>query len=280
MGNDDDQENGRRIWGRVAPGYAAKHRTGEANFAAVSDWLIDRADPEPGQVVLDLAAGAGGLGHRVANLVGPDGRVISTDFASEMVEIAQRLGAEQGLDNVEYRTLDAEQMELDTASIDAILCRSALMVMPDPGAALSEARRVLRPGGSLAFSTFTTPEANPWVALQGRTFLRRGLISPPEPGAPGMFSMGDPDRVRELVTGAGFDDPEIEAVKFDFRFDDADHIWSTIVDINALLGPIVKAMPPGERAEIRTAVIEGFADFRANDGSYPVPAEAQAVLAR
>ena len=212
--------------------------------------------------------------------LGSWGRVISTDGASEMVEVARRLGAEQGLENVEYRTLDAEQMALDTDSVDAILCRSAFMVMPDPGAALRESRRVLRSSGPLAFSVFTSPAKNPWVALQIRTFLERGLVSPPAPGAPGMFSMGDPGRVRELVIGAGFADLEIEAVEFEFRFDDADHIWSTIVDINAVLGPIVTAMPPEEREELRATVIEGFVTYRARDGSYPVPAEAQAVVAR
>ena len=91
--------------------------------------------------------------------------------------------------------------------------------------------------------------------------------------------MGDPDRIRELMTAAEFAEPEIEAIEFDFGFADADHIWSLVVDVNAVLGPIVNAMPTEEREAIRTAVIDGFAPYRADDGSYSVPAEAQAAAA-
>jgi SAM-dependent methyltransferase len=213
-------------------------------------------------------------------MVGPEGRVISTDFAPEMVTFSQQLGDAQGLQNVDYQVLDAQEMDLETDSVDIILCRSALMVMPDPAAALRESRRVIKPGGSLAFSVFTNPVNNPWVTLQMRSFADRGLVTPPPPDAPGMFSLGDPHKIQALATEAGFTEVDIEAVPFTFHWPDADAIWGTVVDINARLGPIVKALPAEEAQSIRTAVIDDYSAYRADDGSYAVPAEAQAVLAR
>ncbi len=99
--------------------------------------------------------------------------VISTGFAPEMVEAARRLGTEHGLDNVEYRVLDAERMDLEDDSVDVILCRAALMLMAGPGAALAESRQVLCPGGVFANSVFTTPAENPWVAVPIEVFIER-----------------------------------------------------------------------------------------------------------
>jgi hypothetical protein len=88
------------------------------------------------------------------------------------------------------------------------------MVMADPHAALTESRRVLRAGGALAISVFTTAAENLWASIGVRPFAQRGLFAVPEPGGPGMFSLGDEDRLRELVAGAGFSPPEIEGVDY------------------------------------------------------------------
>src|SRR5205809_70142 len=84
---------------------------GAADAAPVNDWLAERADPQPGQTVLEIAAGTGDLGLRLAERVGATGRVISTDFAPQMVDVARRNGSARGLGNVEYRVLDAERMD-------------------------------------------------------------------------------------------------------------------------------------------------------------------------
>jgi SAM-dependent methyltransferase len=280
MDADARQDQRRRTWGRVASGWAAGSELTEAQQAPISDWLIDRTDPQPGQVVLDLAAGAGGLGHRVADLVGPQGRVISTDFAPEMVAAARQLGEERGLGNVEYRTLDAEQMDLGDDSVDVVLCRSGIMVMADPQAALTESRRVLRAGGALGFSVFTTAAENLWASVGVRPFAQRDLSAPPESGGPGMFSLGDEDRLGELVAGAGFSPPEIERVDYEHRFSDDSAVWRLVAEVNARLAPIVETFKNDEREAMRRAVIDAYAAYRKADGSYSVPACVFAVLAR
>ena len=152
MDVDEFREQSRKTWDAMAAGWEARDAFLEANMGLVNDWIIDQVQPQPGQVVLDVGAGPGDLGHRIAGLVAPEGRVLSTDFAQEMVTVAQRLGEARGVTNVEYRQLDGEQMDLPDNSVDAVVCRSGYMLMGDPAAAFRETRRVLRPRGVLALS--------------------------------------------------------------------------------------------------------------------------------
>jgi SAM-dependent methyltransferase len=280
MDLDAYRERMRQGWGAMAGGWAARSDRTERTFRVVNDWLIGGADPRPGQVVLDVAAGPGGLGRRAAPLVLPGGRVISTDLVPEMVDAARQLSDAHGLDNMEHRTLDAEQMDLDDDSVDIVLCRSGYMLMADPVAALRETRRVLRPDGALAFSVFATAAENPHVALPVRTFIERGHMAPPEPGGPGIFSMGDPARIREVVEAASVDPVAIEAIDFAHAYADDEDAWTTLIDINGRLSPIITELPDDEREATRQAVIDAFAPYRVTDGSYSVPAKVWAVMAR
>lgn len=268
-----------RTWDSMAAGWEARHAFLERNVGDLSDWIIEQTSPAPGQVVLDVGAGPGDLGHRIAAMVGPRGRVISTDFSSEMVEVARRLGASRGLSNVAYRQLDAEAMDLDDNSVDAVVGRAVYMLLGDPGAALCEARRVIRPGGSLAFTVFTTPEQNPWAAVPAAVLMQRGHLAPPQPDAPGVFALGDPERVRSLATGAGFSEPLIEQVDFVFHYVDEHDAWNAIVDLNGPLAVIIGRLSDDERDATRRAVLDGFGPFRESDGTYPVRAQALAVHA-
>src|SRR5918992_6319221 len=145
--------------------------------------MIRRLDPQPGDTVLELAAGLADTGLMTARLVGETGRVIITDFAPEMVAAARRRAEEMGVKNAEFRVLDAERMDLETDSMDGVLCRWGYMLMIDPAAAFAETRRVLRSGGRLAFSVWANRERNPALSLVGRVLESRGHIPPPEPGA-------------------------------------------------------------------------------------------------
>src|SRR3954452_13882182 len=96
--------------------------------------------------------------------------------------------------------------------------------------AFAETRRVLRDGGRLALATWAPPDRNMWAAVPAMTLVGRGHMTPPEPGAPGIFALADRDLLRELVTGAGFAAPDIEEVEFAYRFKDADDFWAFIVE--------------------------------------------------
>ncbi len=271
------RETSLETWDEMAPGWEDRREWMLATTGALNDWLVERVDPQPGQTILDVAAGTGDLGFAAAKRVGDDGRLICTDFAPAMIEAARRNGERLGLSNVEYRVLDAERMDLDDDSVDGVLSRWSYMLMADPAAALAETRRVLRDGGTLAFAVWQTPDRNPWAALPGMTLVQRGHMPAPEPGAPGIFAMGEADRVRELVTGAGFREPQIDELSFEWHYAAAD-LWDTLTRLAGPLARVIKELPEDERASTRVAIEESLADYRHGD-ELVVPAACWGVVA-
>jgi SAM-dependent methyltransferase len=233
--------------------------------------MIRRLDPQPGDIVLELAAGLGDTGLRAAHLVGGSGRVIITDFAPEMIAAARRRAEEMGVQNAEFRTLDAEQMDLETDSVDGVLCRWAYMLMIDPAAAFAETRRVLRPGGRLAFSVWAARERNPALLLAGRTLVELGHIPPPDPEVPGPYFMADTCRIRELVVGAGFAEPEIEEVSFHWQFANQDAYWRFLIEASASTSAVLRSLPPEMQGAVRERVHEAARPFHFGEG-YDFPA--------
>jgi ubiquinone/menaquinone biosynthesis C-methylase UbiE len=274
------REQSRETWAQMAPGWEDRREWLMDITGRVNSWLVEKADPQPGQTILEIAAGTGDLGFHAAERVRAEGRVISTDFAPEMVEVARRQGEARGLTNVEHREMDAERMDLEDDSVDGVVCRWGYMLMADPAAALKETRRVLRDGGPLAFAVWATPDRNPWAAVPGMTLVQRGHMPPPEPGVPGIFAMGEPRRIRELVTGAGFGAPELEEIAFEFRYADFDDLWDTLVRITGVLAQVINALPDDEREATREAIRENLASYRTDDGSYAAPAASWGVVAR
>ena len=266
-------------WKRMAPGWEARREWMLQVTGHVNDWLLAQLDPQPGQTVLDIAAGPGELGFQIAERVGDDGQVLSTDFAPEMVDVARRAGESRGLGNVEYRVLDAERMDLSDGSVDAAVCRWGYMLMADPGAALEETRRVLRAGGRLAFAVWQTPDRNPWAATAGIVAVQRGHMPPPEPGMPGIFALGDPGRIRELVAGAGFGEHALEEIAFNFTYADLDDYWDSVVRLAGPLAVAIEDLPAAEKQATRDAVMEALTPFRNDDGSYTAPAATWGVVA-
>ena len=240
--------------------------------------MVEQVDPQPGQTILDVAAGTGDLGFAAAARVGEDGGVICTDFAPEMIEAARRNGERLGLSNVEYRVLDAERMDLADDSVDGVLSRWSYMLMADPAAALAETRRVLRDGGTLAFAVWQTPDRNPWAALPGMTLVQRGHMPPPEPGAPGIFAMGEAERVRELVAGAGFGEQQIEELTFEWRYA-AEDLWDTLTRLAGPLARVINGLDDEERDATRAAIEQSLDQYREGD-ELVVPAACWGVTAR
>jgi SAM-dependent methyltransferase len=155
---------------------------------------------------------------------------------------------------VEHRVFDAERIDLDDSRVDRVLCRFGYMLMADPAAALGETRRVLRDDGRLVFAVWTTPDQNPWAFLPGLVMVERGHMPPPEPDAPGIFAMGDPERIRRLVTGAGFAEPEIEQVEVAWPYADADQHWSLTRKLAGPLADAIDELDQDEREAVRADV--------------------------
>jgi SAM-dependent methyltransferase len=265
------RQQSRADWDAVAPGWYAQREALWEVSRPVSEWMIDRLDPQPGDTVLELAAGLGDTGLMAARLVGESGRVIVTDFAPEMVDAARRRAEEMGVENAEFRRLDAEGMDLATNSVDSVLCRWGFMLMVDPAQAFAETRRVLRPGGRLTFSVWAARERKPQISLPGAVLVELRLIPPPDPEAPGAFVMADPGRIRKLVVEAGFAEPEIEEIPFRWRFADQDAYWRFLMETAASFSRVLRTLSPEALSTVRERVHEATRPFYFDEG-YVFPA--------
>jgi SAM-dependent methyltransferase len=266
MSHQDYRRTSYETWQGMAPGWESWRAQLEDALTPVRTWLISRLAPQPGDTVLELGAGPGDTGFAAAALVGEAGRLISSDFSPEMLEVARRRGAELGLENVDYRVIDAERIELDVASVDGVLCQSAFMLVADPAAALSETRRVLRPGGRLAMSVWGAPERNPWVSIGGRILVERGLLPPPEPGAPGVFSMASEERTRALLGDAGFTEVRTDEVPIRFAFSDVDDYERWVSDLSGSFAMVLRGLPEDELEALRAELDTAFSPYATQQG--------------
>ena len=246
--------------------------------APVTDWLVRELAPKPGDVVLELAAGQGDVGFAVAALLGESGRLISSDFSTAMLEIARRRGEELGLTNVEFRELDAEDLDLEENSVDGVVCRWGYMLMPNPAIALGETRRVLRQGGRLAFAVWASGDRNPWISVAGRILVAHGHMPPPDPGEPGMFVLANKKELRALVEDAGFANVQIDDVPVHNDYRDVDEYVRRSNEMGGMFSRAWSAAPEDEREAMTEELRDAFEPFEV-DGGYELPGLAICVLA-
>jgi SAM-dependent methyltransferase len=269
----------RQRWEEVAPGWGRRREAMQRAALPVSEWMIDAIAPQPGHTILELAAGPGDTGFLAAELVEPGGKLISTDGAEAMVEIARRRAAELGLDNVEHRIMEAEWIDLPTASVDAVLCRWGFMLLADPETALRETRRVLKSGGRLALAAWDAPEHNPWSALIGAELAARGLVERGGPDEPGMFAFAPPGRAAALLDSAGFEDVVVDAVDFEFTAPSFDEWWESQFDLSMMIVRALAPLGPDEVDEVHDAVAARYAPYADETGALQMPARALVAAA-
>jgi ubiquinone/menaquinone biosynthesis C-methylase UbiE len=275
---EDYRHTSQQVWEAMAPGWERWRAQLADALTPVRERLIRYLAPQPGETVLELGAGTGETGFEAAAMLGDGGRLVSTDFSRDMVEVARRRGDELGLGNVDYRVIDAERIELDSGSVDGVLCQSTYMLVADPAAALAETRRVLRPGGRLALSVWGAPERNPWASIGGMILVERGHMPPPEPEAPGVFSMASAERTRALLERAGFSSVRTAEVPVRFGFRDLDDYEQWVTDVGGPFAMVVRGLPEDERQVLRTRLREAFAPF-ATDGGHELPGLAVCAVA-
>ena len=269
----------RERWEAAAPGWAREREAFQRDAIAVSQWLLDAAHLQPGHTVLELAAGPADTGLMAAELVAPGGKAIITDNAEAMIQAAKARAEEVGATNVEIRPMEAEWIDLPTASVDAVLCRWGYMLLADPEAALRETRRVLKPGGTVALAVWTGPEDNPWSSVPNQELVRMGAAEPPDPAAPGQFVWRDPAVIAEALEEAGFVLAEIDQVDFTFRYPSLDDWWDVALDLSPGMYDAVATLTPAQRDDLRDAIDARLAEYVAGDGSVALPARTHVAAA-
>jgi SAM-dependent methyltransferase len=273
------REEMRARWEVAASGWGKRADGVRAMGMAVSTWMIDHLDLQPGERVLELAAGPGDTGLLAAELIQPGGTLISSDAAEAMLDIARERAGAMGIENVEFKQLQLEWIDLETATVDAILCRWGVMLILDPAAAVTEMRRVLRPGGRVALAVWDDARENPWATIPGRALVELGHTEPPDPDAPGMFALAAPGALAELLEGAGFVDVLVDAVDISREYAGLDTYIDEVLDLSGIFSGIFTDLDERQRQEVRRRIAELAAPFTGADGSIRLPGRSLAAAA-
>jgi SAM-dependent methyltransferase len=194
----------RQEWEGAAPGWARWEPTIGAWMEPVTEAMLAMAAVDAGARVLDLACGAGSQSLDAARRVGPRGYVVASDISDTMLRHVRENARAAGLANVTTLVGAAEDLGVAADSVDAVICRLGLMLFVDPARALGAVRRALRPGARVAVVVFTTPSRNPFMAKPMQILLRYAGKTPPPAGQLGIFSLGEPGVLGQLLAASGF----------------------------------------------------------------------------
>lgn len=216
---DDANKVQEDFWtGEVGRQWLAHEAELDMMSVAARDGLLALADPQPGQQVLEIGCGGGGLAVELAQRVLPGGSVLALDIAGPMLSAARARGAAAGLTNLTFRQADAQTASLPEAAFDLALSHFGIMFFADPVAAFANIRRSLRPGGRLAFVCFGRADRNLWFNIpRAIAATRFGAGPEPAPGAPGPGAFADIARVTGLMQAAGFADCQGQARMIDYH---------------------------------------------------------------
>jgi SAM-dependent methyltransferase len=174
--------------------------------------------PQPGDRVLDVGCGNGALSLAIAPLVAPAGVVLGLDISAPMIEAAAQRADAARLRNAIFEHADAQTYRLEGAAFDAVVSRFGVMFFDDPDAAFANLGRSLRRGGRTVFTCWQDVLANEWLMVPaGAALAHVPMPDLGEAGEPGPFSLAEPDRVRSILTGAGFADVQVEDLRCPMR---------------------------------------------------------------
>ncbi len=229
----------RGLWAAVAPAWGEHAAYADERGAEIAEAMLGRTAPQPGERVLELACGPGGLGLDAAERVAPTGSVVLSDVVPEMTAIAAARAAAHPLDNLSTRDLDIEQIDEPDSSYDVVLCREGLMFVPDPARGAAEIARVLRCGGRAAVAVWGPRERNPWLGMVFDAVGAEVGTPVPPPGVPGPFSLSDAYALEHLLTDAGLSDVVVTEHTVPLRAGSFDEWWKRVC---ALAGPLARIL--------------------------------------
>ncbi|WP_327304076.1 methyltransferase domain-containing protein [Streptomyces sp. NBC_01298] len=225
--------------------------------------LLEAAAISETDRVLDIGCGAGRT-TRLAALRAARGQALGLDLSGPMLEKARDSALREGVQNVSFIQGDAQVHPFDPEGFDAVISRYGMTFFTDPVAAFANLHRALRPGGRLAFICAAEAEANGWLqalaSLEG--ILPLGGFG--KPGAPGMFSLTDPDHIRMLLSAGGFAEVAVQRVEVPGK-------WGVnAADATAFLldsGPgrhLLDQVGPQEQTQARQALTVALRDHEAD----------------
>lgn len=243
-------------WASAADGWRRRDALLMKGAAPVTKRMIELSRITSGSRVLDIASGTGEPSISAAKIVGESGQVVGTDLVDEMLEFAREKAIVHELMNIDFHCIDAESLDFETASFDAVTNRWGLMFMPDPLACLNAANNALKQDGRISMACWAAPEKNPFVGVLIQVLSKYMDIPVPPSGTPGIFAFADPDRLHDVIKSAGFRNIELEELSIDvIEVNDGQAYWDAMSDLAAPIMALVNQLNDTDRSNYISEVI-------------------------
>ncbi len=251
-------------WDELAERRSRTQAERDEVYGPATEMMLDLADLRTGNRVLDVAAGTGDQTLLAARRVGPSGYVLATDLSTNMLNTAADVVRKQGLTNVETHVMDAENLDLDADSFDAVICRLGLHTFPDPPKALRGMSRVVRPGGKVVALVFSAVGKNPYEGVPRTVAHRRGRRMAH------MFVLGEHRLLEDTFRNGGFPRVSVPAVTTHRRFSSSAEVIRTLK--GDWYGRAIADLPAADREEAWAEVEQQLRRFEGPNGC-EVPGE-------
>lgn len=261
-------------WNAISVGWESCSDDFETGGAPVTARLLELAGLRPGHRVLDVGTGTGEPALSAAAVVGPAGAVTGIDLAPDMITRARSRA--RTVDNVEFAVGDVESLDFPAASFDVVLSRWGLMFAVDHVETFRVLARVLAPGGVLAAAVWAGPWSEaPMMSLGFQVLGRRLELPPAPPGAPGPFSMGDPEVVGAELTEAGFRDVQVSSFWAPFVLESPQRYieFSKVVSPPTLKAMLRERFGSVDDPDTWTAVGKAVEPYRTSGGRVALPSK-------
>jgi SAM-dependent methyltransferase len=247
-------------WETVSVGY-------ERHFARLTTQtvpgILDAAHVAEGMRVLDVCTGPGML---AGTAVKRGAQVVALDFSGKLIEIAMR-----NAPGAEFRQGDAQALPFEADSFDSVVCGYGIIHVPEPQKALSEMRRVLKPGGFLAVSVWEAAKPGNGFGLLFGAIRKHGDLNVPLPHGPDFFQFSEPDKLKAAIQEIEFRDAAVETVEQTWEFTDPLGVITAILEGGVRARALLCAQTENVRNSIAATVVEEMRQYHSSDGVYRVP---------
>jgi SAM-dependent methyltransferase len=273
---DEIRDVQRAAWAGLSAGWEKWDSVIMDQLGPVGAAMIERLHIAEDHQHLDIAAGTGEPGLSIARR-SPKGRVVLTDLAPEMLDVAARRARAQGIANVETQVCSADDLPFDDATFDGVSVRFGYMFFPDMAKATDEFVRVLRPAGRLCSSVWVRPEENPWTAIAVEAISTEAEVAPPDPDGPNMFRCAAPGYVSSLYEAAGLRDVVEWDVDVELVTRSPAQYWEVISEHVSLAIAALQQVDEPARERIRAHAIAEVSAYD-KDGKVRVPGVARCIV--
>lgn len=250
-------------WDKAAAYY---EKSWQEQLKPAHDLLMEEANIQPGETVLDIAAGTGLITFRIADKVGVTGKILASDISDEMVTIGAQLAQSKQLANVSFERMDAENLTSTDNTFDLVTCALGLMYFPEPDVSFAEMSRVLKPGGRAVVAVWGSRKKCGWSEIF--PIVDKRVSSEV---CPMFFNLGESEVLKYPFEKAGFKDITLIKIETKLFYSSAEEACAA----SFIGGPVAMAYARFDEAtknEAKIEYINSIEPFKTDSG-YEIPGE-------